>query len=590
MPIYSVNKPYLEFDLFESEDGILTEAIVYKFVKKNDVPDDFKKFAVKFAEDTQKMAGTKMGYGILSDSLGIKFKDIKSKIEKKDKKNCYIISVGLKGVLKGIGVEPTLINRLKASINVIFDFLDKACKAQGMKKISNKVGAWSSYIKQGKDCIYIIDGGWVNGSFSIYIRCLLDTPENREIAAGGKAFVESSFIIGEDASSSDKVNHTKDQLTPNTVGFEGLTPEELYGFNPDLGLSRSEELSNGDYSDFFRDPKIMKAFTEHLDLTDSITRKAVKVMNEAEQNSVLTALTSKLYDNIVSKVDDIDYGEIPSTKGDITKLSNYSRLVECVELLKKILKEFRQDTKPIDEIEVAISNISTHKDTFMKAYKFNCELPIIMYNNAVLSVITAVSYMIATSIEFMKTPNQDNFQITLDKVAYAKTKSNILYNNLKKFNSSVKSGEFDKAMNHILQNRIKRLDEAAAAITAFAAIGGVVGVIAIITHIIPILREMVFFFYYTRMRVSDFFDIQADLLQMNAYNLENNDTKSEDEKERIVSKQLKIVELFRKAANKISFTGKKAEVDSTKEITASSKKMKLNDIADELPDSVSALF
>ena len=590
MPIYSVNKPYLEFDLFESEDGILTEAIVYKFVKKNDVPDDFKKFAVKFAEDTQKMAGTKMGYGILSDSLGIKFKDIKSKIEKKDKKNCYIISVGLKGVLKGIGVEPTLINRLKASINVIFDFLDKACKAQGMKKISNKVGAWSSYIKQGKDCIYIIDGGCVNGSFSIYIRCLLDTPENREIAAGGKAFVESSFIIGEDASSSDKVNHTKDQLTPNTVGFEGLTPEELYGFNPDLGLSRSEELSNGDYSDFFRDPKIMKAFTEHLDLTDSITRKAVKVMNEAEQNSVLTALTSKLYDNIVSKVDDIDYGEIPSTKGDITKLSNYSRLVECVELLKKILKEFRQDTKPIDEIEVAISNISTHKDTFMKAYKFNCELPIIMYNNAVLSVITAVSYMIATSIEFMKTPNQDNFQITLDKVAYAKTKSNMLYNNLKKFNSSVKSGEFDKAMNHILQNRIKRLDEAAAAITAFAAIGGVVGVIAIITHIIPILREMVFFFYYTRMRVSDFFDIQADLLQMNAYNLENNDTKSEDEKERIVSKQLKIVELFRKAANKISFTGKKAEVDSTKEITASSKKMKLNDITDELPDSVSALF
>lgn len=583
--IYSPNKPYLEFNLIEDE--ILTEAIVYKFVKKNDVPDDFKKFAIKFAEDTQKLSNSKLGYGF----FGIRFKDIKSKIEKKDKKNLYTIGVNIKGVLTGLGIEPTIKNRLTATTNVLLEFLDKVCKAQGMKKVSSKPGAWSSYIKQGKNCIYIIDGGCPgNGLFNIYIRCLLDTPENREIAAGGKAFMESLFVIGEDASSSDVLNHTKDQLTPNTVGFEGLTPEELYGFNPDLGLSRSEELSNGDYSDFFRDPKIMKAFTEHLDLTDSITRKAVKVMNEAEQNSVLTALTSKLYDNIVSKVDDIDYGEIPSTKGDITKLSNYSRLVECVELLKKILKEFRQDTKPIDEIEVAISNISTHKDTFMKAYKFNCELPIIMYNNAVLSVITAVSYMIATSIEFMKTPNQDNFQITLDKVAYAKTKSNMLYNNLKKFNSSVKSGEFDKAMNHILQNRIKRLDEAAAAITAFAAIGGVVGVIAIITHIIPILREMVFFFYYTRMRVSDFFDIQADLLQMNAYNLENNDTKSEDEKERIVSKQLKIVELFRKAANKISFTGKKAEVDSTKEITASSKKMKLNDIADELPDSVSALF
>ena len=587
--IYSVNKPYLEFNLIEDE--ILVEGITFKFIKKKEVPEDFKKFVAKFADDAQKIAKSNISTGIISSAFGIKFKNIKAKIEKADVKNNYLIAIDLKSALKANDIDPTFKNKMMANPNIYIDFLDKVCKKEGLKKISKKAGASVAYYKQGKNCIYLVYGDYIDSNkYYIYINCLEDTEENRELAIGGKAFMESSFIIGEDASSNDVLNHTKDQLTPNTVGFEGLTPEELYGFNPDLGLSRSEELSNGDYSDFFRDPKIMKAFTEHLDLTDSITRKAIKVMNEAEQNSVLTALTSKLYDNIVSKVDDIDYGEIPSTKGDITKLSNYSRLVECVELLKKILKEFRQDTKPIDEVEVAISNISTHKDTFMKAYKFNCELPIIMYNNAVLSVITAVSYMIATSIEFMKTPNQDNFQITLDKVAYAKTKSNMLYNNLKKFNSSVKSGEFDKAMNHILQNRIKRLDEAAAAITTFAAIGGVVGVIAIITHIIPILREMVFFFYYTRMRVSDFFDIQADLLQMNAYNLENNDTKSEDEKERIVSKQLKIVELFRKAANKISFTGKKAEVDSTKEITASSKKMKLNDIADELPDSVSALF
>ena len=589
MPIYSRHKPCLEFDLIENEDGILTEAIVYKFIKKDEVPEDFKKFAVKFVDNIQKMAGTKIGYGI-SSSFGIKFRDVKSKIEKKSIKNCYIIGVGLKGILKGLGIEPTLNNRLTASINVIFDFLDKACKAQGMKKASNKPGAWSSYIKQGKDCIYVIDGACQgNGDFSIYIRCLQDIPENREIDAGGKAFIEAN-MIGESVSSNDDIlNHSKEETTPNTTGFAGLSPEELYGFNPEVGLTRSEDLVDSDYGDFFKDPKVMKAFTEHLDLTDSLTRKAVIAMNEVDQNSILTALTSKLYDNIVSKVDDIDYGEIPATKGDITKLSNYNRLVECIELLKNILKEFKQDTKPIDEIEVAISNVSTHKDTFMKAYKFDCELPIIMYNNTVLSIISAVSYMIATSIEFMKTPNQDNFQITLDKVSYAKTKNNMVYNNLKRFNKCVKSGEFDKAMNHILQNRVKGLGEAAA-IGTFAAIGGVIGLVAIVANIIPILREMVFFFYYTRMRVSDFFDIQADLLQMNAYNVENDPNKDEEQKERIVSKQLKIVELFRKIANKIAFTGKKAEVETTKEIASNAKKMKLDDISGELPDSVSALF
>jgi hypothetical protein len=92
------------------------------------------------------------------------------------------------------------------------------------------------------------------------------------------------------------------------------------------------------------------------------------------------------------------------------------------------------------------------------------------------------------------------------------------------------------------------------------------------------------------MRVSDFFDIQADLLQMNAYNVQHNENIDSEKREHIVSKQLKIVELFRKIANKIAINGKKAEVDATKEITNTSKKMKINDISDDVPESVSALF
>lgn len=382
------------------------------------------------------------------------------------------------------------------------------------------------------------------------------------------------------------------------TGLEkGRTPEDVFGFNPDLGLTRSEDLaSDPTYSEFFRDPKVMTSLNEHLDMTDRTTRKAVLKLNEAEQGGVLTALTSKLYDHIISKVDDIDYGDIPGTKGDITELPNYEKLNECVMLLRDILKEYKQDTGPIDEIATAISNVSTRKSMFEKAFKYNVELPIVMYNNAVLTIISAVSYMIATTIEFMKTPNRDSFQITLDKVAFAKTKNNMLYQNLKKFNKSCEKGDMDKAMNHVLEHRINKLaesvlGEAAATIGAIGIAGAVVAGILVVLNIIPILREMVFFFYYSRMRVSDFFDIQADLLQMNAYNVENNSAKTNEDKERIVNKQLKIVELFRKIANKISFTGRKAEVESTKEIANSSKKMKIGDLGDEIPDTVaSALF
>ena len=47
---------------------------------------------------------------------------------------------------------------------------------------------------------------------------------------------------------------------------------------------------------------------EHLDITDTETRRSVIGLDEADQSKVLVSLTSKLYDKIVEKVDDINYG------------------------------------------------------------------------------------------------------------------------------------------------------------------------------------------------------------------------------------------------------------------------------------------
>ena len=64
----------------------------------------------------------------------------------------------------------------------------------------------------------------------------------------------------------------------------------------------------------------------------------------------------------------------------------------------------------------------------------------------------------------------------------------------------------------------------------------------------------------------------------------------QSKKEKIASRQYKIVDLFRRMANKISINGRKAEVESTKEIETESKKVNIRDIEDELPDGVSVLF
>lgn len=407
------------------------------------------------------------------------------------------------------------------------------------------------------------------------------------IYSGKNAALEKFKTVNESASSEDIGSSA---VKPNKSGLDRMAVSDLA--IDTLGMERNEDLAKDPvYGEFFRDPIVMETFTKYLDLNDTNTRKRVLAMNEAEQMSVLTSLTSKLYDNIVSKVDDIDFGEIPMTKGDITKLSNYGKLEECIMLIRNILKEYKQDTAPIDEVSTAIANITARKELFNRAFKLNVEMPIITYNTMVLSVIGSVSFMIANCIEFIKTPNRDNFTITLNKVAYAKTKSNLIYSNLKSFNKACAKGDVDKAMNHIMDTYVRNegaiLGIGASVVSMLGSIGVKAIITTIILLIIPIIRYATYFFFYARMRVSEFFEIQADLLQINAQNVENDANMNDEQKKHVVASQMKIVDFFRKIANKLSINGKKAEVETSKEITKEdNEKTKVTDA----PDGGSVLF
>ena len=64
---------------------------------------------------------------------------------------------------------------------------------------------------------------------------------------------------------------------------------------------------------------------------------------------------------------------------EITKLSKYEDMKETIRILHDLLKEYKQDTGPVDELSVAFSNVETRKELFEKAYRYNTELPMVMY-------------------------------------------------------------------------------------------------------------------------------------------------------------------------------------------------------------------
>lgn len=330
-----------------------------------------------------------------------------------------------------------------------------------------------------------------------------------------------------------------------------------------------------------------QVFGEHFNLLDEATLDVLTHIEESDKNAVLDSLAIKLYEKIVNKVDDIDYGSIPNTRGDITKLENYGELLETISIIENITQEYGVKPECINTIVTAIENVKDRTDLWEKAYDFNMGFPIIFYNTIVLSIVSSVSMIIATSIEFVKDPSGEGYDIKFDKVAYNKSKDNLLFENLKKFNEACDKGDIDKAFEHVLAKGVNNSKQ----LMGIDDLGIVSGfaIVAIVFSIIPILRELIFFFYHSKQQMSDYFIIQAELLQMNSEYVKNNPTIDSKRKKEITKKQDKIVAFYKKLGNKLAVdiktSERKAKADVAKE---KDTKYNIKDVVDTKPDSYDA--
>lgn len=312
----------------------------------------------------------------------------------------------------------------------------------------------------------------------------------------------------------------------------------------------------------------------YMDFTDFHTLNVISVMNEEQQNSLLVSLTNKLYQMIVSKVDSIDYGEIPETKGDITKLHKYKDLCKCLDVLKNIFEQYHEDTKPVLEIENAINNIIDLKDIFVSGFATKTEFAMSVYKNITLGVINATSYMIAVCIEYIKNPKTEGLKIVMNKTGVSKVKESLVYESLINFNEACRKNEVENSLRPLIQQRLKGF-----VITPVIAFKATLILGSVLLALIPMIRNLTYFFYAARTRVSTYFDLQAKLLEMNAEELENNpNIKTEGDKKAVIRRQLSIAKTFHDISNAIAVEVKTSEIDATKEIKKDRTEYRIDDI------------
>lgn len=364
----------------------------------------------------------------------------------------------------------------------------------------------------------------------------------------------------------------------------------------------------------------LSVINEVYDLSDDDLRKQLIFCNEAQKLSNVEHILNNLYNHIISNTTEIDFGTIPKSKGNITKIENFQQLIDCIDNIHKLVLEYKDDTIIVDQISTAINNLQQRQRVFEKAFTMNIEFPVFMYNYTALSVVSCTSLLISTCIEYVKN-GHGSFDEAFDKAAYTKTKDHVLYKGIVSFNQMCQNKSLDKIMDACIKNNAvaesaiicekfnlakgigkmaigmgvakdlvtsatKGSGIAATVINAaskagtFGKIISFIGVgVASIILLLMAIKQGIYYWKYGKMKFSDWLTIQAEYLQINAENLKYRDDRkdSDEHREKVYKRQMWLVDMFKKAANFFMIKDKKAQRQAQEEDERDRKRKPNND-------------
>ena len=273
--------------------------------------------------------------------------------------------------------------------------------------------------------------------------------------------------------------------------------------------------------------------------TDDSYVKVQAILEDVE-SPITKTYKEKLFESIISRAH-IDFGDIPRSKGDITKYSGYQSMLDCLHSLLKVANE--EKSKEL--------------------------------TNAVNTVLAATT-LISNYIDFIKTPSS-NYVMELKNTKF---RANALYlDQLERFNKVNVNGSYNKYISTVVQKGQENflLDPAIIAGAAF------VSVIAL--SIIPVTRELIYLYNETKRKLSDLFALQAYYLEMNKTALEYNTEIKSDKKNVIIQKQDKIRKKFLYLSEKLRIADIKAEQTSKKRLETDNRGMSTGSLEDDVNDS-----
>lgn len=309
------------------------------------------------------------------------------------------------------------------------------------------------------------------------------------------------------------------------------------------------------------------------------SRNLVYSLSESEIRGVNEKIVDQLYKLAISKYTEIDFEDLTASNGDITKFNDYEIIKGCLETLESI--RIQSGGQKFNELEIVSKTFKYLHDLspdFIKAIKQNKDFARVLYNSIVLGVIQSLSILINVSVEYLQRPNADDYQIVMKEISKFNKKELTIIKTLDRFNKSVEKGEVKILLTKILDKNAFVGTVVGGTILAAAAV-----VLGIILIVIPIIRELIYQFYYSRIKISEYLQQQSYFLEINATTVEYNSSMDKQKRKEIAKKQREIANKLTELSNKIDVSiakGTKDKEETFKEESIASldvKNMALGD-------------
>lgn len=282
--------------------------------------------------------------------------------------------------------------------------------------------------------------------------------------------------------------------------------------------------------------------------SDSEDRAYMNSMNKNDIAQINASVMQRLYQDMV-KFNTADFGEIPDSKGDVEKLKCYKPTIDCLDAVEQLMKQNNIKETALDDTRMAISNLIKMKPYFVNAFETKQEYIIVVYNTCVMAVLDATRLLITEYVNYMTGPNKEPFKLTgrTDKSRGLRS-----LECLRTFNKLVKDNTFNDTMVNLQSATASNLSGELA--IPLAVIGGLVA-------ILTFSRQLIFYFYQGRVRVSEYLEMEAMFLEANKLSVEASKLPP-NKKEKVLLKQEKVILKLRRLADGLKIKMEDADVSS----------------------------